>query len=114
MEPPAVPTTHPKNLIEPLEVDAERFHRIAIVQAPGLQLLHLTLAPGQAVPRHNHPDQHVVLQGLAGALVARFDSGDAVLRPGDVLEFPGEVHVAPRNDGTEPAAMLITLARRPR
>lgn len=114
MDQPADPTIQPINLGDLVDVDPARFRRATVVQVPGLQLLHLTLAPGQAVPRHDHADHHVVLQGLAGTVVARFDDGDVTLHPGDVIEFAGDRHVAPRNDGTTPAAMLITLARRPR
>ena len=93
------------------EATQERFHRASVVRANGLQVLHLTLAPGQAVPSHNHPGQHVLLQGLKGVVAVNLNNEAIELHPGDLLHFSGEQPVSLRNDSGEPCAVLITLAK---
>ncbi|HEX7021363.1 MAG TPA: cupin domain-containing protein [Trueperaceae bacterium] len=110
----ATPTLpQPVTLSDYFKIDPERFHRTMVVRQPGLQVLHLSLAPGQSLPLHNHPGYHVVLQALQGTLTVQLEDHESTLEPGQLLHFAGELHVSPRNNQPTPAAMLITLAKNP-
>lgn len=93
------------------EVSAERPNRKVLVQQPGVKVMHLTLAPGQALPPHKHPGCHVLVQGLRGAPTVQLEGEEATLPPQHLLSFSGEVQVSLRNDGDAPSALLITLVR---
>lgn len=84
--------------------------RRLLVKEPGLTVLHLTLAPGQAMPVHNHPGCNVVIQGLAGEATVWLDGEEQPLRAQELVRFSGERMVSPRNTSGAPAAVLITLA----
>lgn len=111
MTKPALATPEPITLTDCFNINPERFNRVAVIKQAGLQVLHLSLAPGQALPRHNHPGHHVILQGLAGRISVKSDDGETVLEPGQILYLAGEGYVSPGNDGEAPAALLITLAK---
>jgi len=91
------------------EATPERFNRRAVVQRPGLQVLHLPLAPGQGVPPHRHPGCEVLLQGLTGVTTVQLEEDTLTLLPQQLLSFLGDLEVSPRNDSDAPSALLITL-----
>lgn len=93
------------------EVSAECPNRKMLVQQPGLKVMHLTLAPGQGLPPHRHPDCYVLLQGLRGTITVQLEQEEVSLRPQHFLGFSGETNVSPRNDSDVPSALLITLAK---
>lgn len=92
-----------------LEVNAERPNRTVLVQQPRLKVIHLTLAPGQALPPHKHPGCYVLLQGLSGTTTVQLEQDEVVLASRQLLGFSGEMQVSPRNDSAAPSALLITL-----
>lgn len=81
-----------------------------LVKEPGLTMLYLTVAPGQAMPEHNHPGCHVTIQGMVGEATVLLDGEAHVLRSRELLCFDGGRTVSPGNRSSEPAAVLITLA----
>lgn len=87
--------------------------RRLLVKEPGLTVLHLTMTPGQAMPVHNHPGCRVTIQGLVGEATVWLDGEEAPLRTHELVSFPGERMVSPRNTSGAPAAVLITLAAVP-
>lgn len=65
------------------EVTPDRPNRKALVQQPGLKVVHLTLAPGQALSPHRHPGCYVLLQALEGTITAQLEREDIPLSPGN-------------------------------
>lgn len=53
------PSLTPLELESFFEVIPDRPNRKLLVQQPKLKVLHLTLAPGQALPLHKHPGCYV-------------------------------------------------------
>ncbi len=94
-----------------LEVSAVRPNRTVLVQQPCLKVSHLTLAPGQALPRHQHPGCYVRLQGLSGTTTVQLGEDEVVLASRQLLGFSGETRVSPRNDSDAPSALLLTLVK---
>ena len=87
--------------------------RRLLVKEPGLTMLHLTMAPGQAMPVHNRPGCNVAIQGLEGEATVWLDGEEHALRAQELVRFSGERMVSPRNTWGGPAAVLITLATLP-
>lgn len=102
----------PLDLAGFFEEAAERPNRKVLAQLPGLKVMHLTLAPGQALPPHRHPGYHVLLQGLRGTVTVRLEE-KASLAPQHLLYLSGDHLVSLRNDGDGPSALLITLVKHP-
>ncbi len=101
----------PLNLASFFEVTPERFNRKAIVQQPGVKVVHLTLAPGQELPPHRHPGAHVLLQGLVGTTTVQLEDKATELLPAHLFDFSGELQVSLRNEGDGPSALLVTLVK---
>ena len=70
----------------------------------------LSLAAGEAVPAHDHPDRQIVLYLVSGALDVTLDGETFALESGDVLRFDGRKTVSPeaRADST---ALLVLAPR---
>jgi len=62
----------------------------------------LTLAAGEAVPAHRHPDREIVVHAVSGRLDVRVDGESNVLDPGDLLRFDGRREVSRRPRRTAP------------
>lgn len=105
------PSLTPLELESFFEVTPDRPNRKLLVQQPNLKVLHLTLAPGQALPLHNHPGYYVLLQGLTGTTTVQLEQDETTLAPQHLIGFSGETHVSIRNGSDAPSALLITLAR---
>lgn len=81
-----------------------------LVQQPGLTQVLLAMAPGQGMPVHDHPGATVSIVGLVGQATVYLQG---VLHPVGVhqlISFSGDNEVSPRNDSSELAVVLITLA----
>jgi len=102
-------TTKRFDLAACFEPDESAPKRQLLVKEPGLTMLHLTLAPGQAMPVHNHPGCHVTIQGLVGEATVWLDGEEQPLPAHELVFFSGERMVSPRNASAAPAAVLITL-----
>lgn len=121
MKPDAGPSA-PLDLANLFEMRAERLNRKLLAQRPGLQVVHLTLAPGQGVPAHRHPGCHVLLQDLEGSptvCITVSTTGqleeatqEAILLPQQLLYVDGDGLVSLRSAGDAPSALLITLVKR--
>lgn len=84
-----------------------------IIAKPGVKVLYVNFAAGQAMALHNHPGCRVILQGMAGTTNVLLDGEQHQLQPQQLLSFSGELQVSPHNAGTEPCAALITLVTVP-
>ncbi len=84
--------------------------RRLLVKEPGLTILHLTFAPGQAMPVHNHPGCNVTIQCMAGEATVVLEGASYALKAYELFSFSGELMVCPGNESDDPAAILITLA----
>ena len=84
-----------------------------LVKKPGLTVLYLNLPPGQGMAVHDHPGCHVTLHGMVGAATVCFASESQLVRAGEIISFSGDQKVEPRNDSSEPAAVLISLVMAP-
>ncbi len=104
------PSLTPLELESFFEVIPNRPNRKLLVQQPKLKVLHLTLAPGQALPLHKHPGCYVLLQGLTGTTTVQLEQEVTTLSPRHLLGFSGETRVSIRNGSDAPSALLITLA----
>ncbi len=93
--------------------DSEAVQPQILIKQPGLTVLYLNLPPGQGMAVHDHPGCHVTLQGMVGAATVRFPSESQQVRAGEIISFSGDQEVEPRNDSSEPAAVLISLVTAP-
>lgn len=72
--------------------------------------IRLTLAEGEAVAPHTHPDREVVFYLVEGRVDLRLDDETVELVGGDVARFDGNREIAPT--ALEASTALIVLARR--
>ncbi|WP_134668907.1 cupin domain-containing protein [Halorussus marinus] len=70
----------------------------------------LSLAAGEEVPAHRHPDREIVVHAVSGRLDVRVDGESNVLEPGDLLRFDGREEVSPKAE--QDSTALLVLARR--
>ena len=72
--------------------------------------VRLSLAAGEAVAEHDHPDRTVLFHALEGAFDVALDGEGYRVEAGELLRFDGERSVAPT--AREDATALIVLAPR--
>lgn len=77
---------------------------------PEVTILRITIAPGAALPDHNHPYMNAGVL-LSGRLTVKTETGKTLrLEAGDALsEVVGTWHYG-SNPGDEPAVILVTYA----
>jgi quercetin dioxygenase-like cupin family protein len=69
------------------------------------------IRPGQANPRHSHPNCEEVLYVLAGRIAHTVDGGrEAELSAGEVVSVPPNAIHNARNIGTEDAVLAISFS----
>src|SRR5690606_5651194 len=76
----------------------------------GMTTLYLNLPPGKGMPVHDHVGCQVTLVCMQGEANVVLAGEPNPLREGELLTFPGELLVEPRNDSAAPAGLLILLA----
>src|SRR5690606_34733061 len=91
-------------------LDPDSASKTLLVKTSELTMIYLSMAPGQGMPVHNHPGCTVAIQGMLGEATVQLNGEAQRLAPGNLLSFPGEWMVSPRNDSESSAAVLITLA----
>jgi quercetin dioxygenase-like cupin family protein len=72
--------------------------------------IRLTLAEGESVPTHSHPDREIVFYLVEGAIELTLGDTGHELSAGDVARFDGDQDVSPR--ALEDSTALIVLATR--
>jgi quercetin dioxygenase-like cupin family protein len=72
--------------------------------------IRLTLAEGEHVEPHSHPDRDIVLYLISGTLELRLDGEPHQLSQGDVVHFDGAQEVSPV--ATSDSTALLVLARK--
>lgn len=72
--------------------------------------VRLTLAEGESVPAHDHPDREIVFYLVDGAMTLELGDETHELTAGDVARFDGDQQIAPT--AGEASTALIVLARR--
>lgn len=68
--------------------------------------VRLSLAAGDDVPAHQHPDRQIVFHQIEGELELHLDDDVLALTPGDVARFDGEQDISPRAR-TDSVALLV-------
>lgn len=88
----AIPQTNATGYPPPYDAEVERRWYRRLAPAAGLTLMgasHVVLKPGAwSSQRHWHAGQDELVVMLAGEAVLVEDSGESVVRPGDVLAWP--------------------------
>lgn len=74
------------------------------------QTIRLTLAEGERVPPHQHPDRQIVLHLLEGRLTLTLGDTDHDVRAGDLVRFDGAQDVSPT--ALERSVAVLVLAPR--
>lgn len=72
--------------------------------------IRLSLAAGEEIAPHQHPDRQIVFHLLEGALTATVGDEEYDLEPGDVARFDGDQDISPR--AREDSTALLVLAPR--
>ncbi|MFB6111747.1 MAG: cupin domain-containing protein [Halobacteriaceae archaeon] len=72
--------------------------------------IRLTLAAGEEVPPHDHPDREIVLYLIEGALELTIGGETHALSAGDLARFDGDQPISPR--AVEDSTALLVLAQR--
>lgn len=70
--------------------------------------VRLSLEAGESVPRHQHPDDDIVLYGVEGKLNLHLDEETYEVTPGDAVQFSGEREISP--EAVEDAQALVVFA----
>lgn len=68
--------------------------------------VRLSLAAGDGVPAHEHPDREIVFHQLAGELDLHLGDEMLSLTPGDVVRFDGDQDISPQAQ-TDSEALLV-------
>lgn len=103
----------PVRLADRIRVSSEGFTKRVVYDGPDVLAFVLTFAPGQSVPEHRHDGSTVLLQCLRGTPSVRAGGRDVRLNAGEVLAVPGSERLSIRNDGTDVAALYVTLSPNP-
>lgn len=69
-----------------------------------------TILPGQANPRHFHPDCDEVLHVLSGRIRHTMNERTVEMKAGDTVSIPAGVHHNATNIGTEDAVLAISFS----
>lgn len=72
--------------------------------------IRLTLAAGEEIAPHSHPDRDIVVYLVEGAIELALDDGVHKLSAGDVARLDGDQEISPR--AIEDAVALLVLAER--
>ncbi|WP_254861582.1 cupin domain-containing protein [Halovivax gelatinilyticus] len=72
--------------------------------------IRLTLAEGESVPAHQHPDRRIVLHLLSGELSVTLGDDEHAVEAGEVVRFDGNQDVSPT--AIEDSVGLLVLAKR--
>lgn len=72
--------------------------------------VRLSLAAGESVPEHDHPDRQVILYLIDGRLSLELDGETHEVAASELVRFDGDQSISPR--ATEPSTALIVLAPR--
>lgn len=72
--------------------------------------IRLTLAAGEGLPPHDHPDREIVFYLIEGEIELTLGEKTHEVAAGDVARFDGDQDVSPK--ATEDSTALIVLASR--
>lgn len=72
--------------------------------------IRLSLAAGEEIAPHQHPDRKIVFHLLEGEVVVTIGGTEHALAPGEVARFDGDQDVSPR--ALEDSTALLVLAQR--
>lgn len=72
--------------------------------------IRLTLAAGESVPPHDHPDREIVLYVIEGTIELRLGEDVHRVAAGEIARFDGAQDVSP--EAVEDATALLVLAER--
>jgi quercetin dioxygenase-like cupin family protein len=79
--------------------------------AEGLTVGRCVIRPGQANPRHRHPNCEEVLHVLAGRIAHELgDGAEAEMGPGDTVTAPAGVPHRARNVGDVDAVLMVSFS----
>ena len=81
----------------------------ALGNAGGITVGICEINPGQANPRHHHPNCTEVLHVLHGVIAHSFDDEEVVMQVGDVITVPPHIYHNARNIGGETAILAISF-----
>ena len=73
-------------------------------------VIRLTLAAGESVPPHDHPDREIVCYLIDGEIEMQLGEDTHELTAGDVAHFDGDQEISPR--AILDSTALIVLAER--
>jgi mannose-6-phosphate isomerase-like protein (cupin superfamily) len=76
------------------------------------RVVRLSLAAGEGVAPHSHPDNNVLLYVIEGRLRATVDDEEWALERGELLRFDGRRTVAPTAGADGPVTALVVFAPR--
>jgi quercetin dioxygenase-like cupin family protein len=81
-----------------------------VFPAEELKTIRLSLAEGEGVGAHSHPDRQIILYLISGEIDLQLDGDSHQIQPGDVIQFDGTHEVSPlaKTDSTA----LIVLAKK--
>ena len=105
VDPASLPTmTFEWGLVKPLVA-------VDNTESPAMAMLHVTLLPGKAHDRHNHPESDEILYILAGEGDQMVDDGEPFpVRAGNTVFIPKGAFHSTLNTGFEPMVILAIYA----
>lgn len=73
----------------------------------------LNFMPGQALPKHKHPDSHVYILVLQGSGIVTVNGMDTSISELDVVHCEGNEEFSFINSGSEPVSLYVQLTKIP-
>lgn len=102
----------PVHAQDPLAV-APKMYRL-LFENERVRVMEVTFNPGDSILPHSHPDHHVyAVSGGTLRITTAKGSNDAVIKTGDVLFIPAEIHWA-KNIGATPVRLIVNELKEPR
>jgi quercetin dioxygenase-like cupin family protein len=81
-----------------------------LFETPRPRAVRLSLAAGQSMPAHTHPESDVLIHVVEGRMTITVDGASYDCPAGDLLRFDGRQEVAPRAE-TDAVAVVVFAPR---
>jgi len=102
--------SEPTDMVETTQLDTVTGSPHATVFAEGPRTVRLTLAAGESVPEHRHPEATPLIHVVEGELDVAVDGESYTVEAGGLLRFDGRKSVSPT--AREDSVAVVVLAPR--
>jgi quercetin dioxygenase-like cupin family protein len=91
----------------------DKFTKRIVYQKEENIVFVLNFMPGQALPKHKHPNTHVYILVLQGNGTVTVDGANSDISERDVVYIDGDEEFSFVNSGNSPVSLYVQLAKIP-